>query len=149
MTDKARRSIDEEKTAAASYIIQFYQEVAQLKHTYAQYLNLLIELESATNTEKPSMNQVQKNTINTGVQTVRYYIIQTNITCQNILTHLKKEKESEKLDKLYQAAISQYMIKRKDLQLYVQYISQLLMEQAMRGLLQSSKDIIKDLYDDG
>lgn len=145
---QSKKPVDEEKTAAASYIIQFYQEVAQLKHSYAQYVNLLIEMQQSTSDESPGLNQQQKNAINQSVQAVRYYIIQTNITAQNILTHLKKEEEGKALEKLYLTVTEKYMIDRKDLHEYVKLISLTLMAEAMRGLLQSSKDILKDLYNE-
>lgn len=140
---------DPEQTAAANYIIQFYQEVNLLKQNYAIYVNALKELEAKQNQEQEiNIEEAEKQQINKIVQTARYYLIQSHITCDNILTILNKKKEQEILQNLYNQVIKDYILDTTKLHAYVTQISLTLIQEAMRGLLKTSEDIIKGLYND-
>lgn len=146
---KDKKPIDEEKTAAANYILEFYKEVALLKHNYANYINLLAELKAtADGDDLTALEEPQKETLKVSVQALRYYVIQTYTTLKSIKSNLKTtDQEFKDLAEAYGKVKDKFIMEISYVEKYVDQISTILIKEVMRGLLRSSQEIFKGIYE--
>ena len=142
------KQISEEKTTAASYILNFYQIVQSINHHYANYLNQLILMENAS---KDKSKEVAEN-LNIGnraqliemIQSIRYYRTQAYIAYSTIMKGVNKAADSEIKD-TYLKIISQLVINRNDLETYVIAMNTSLMKDIIKRLMESSQDVLSNL----
>jgi hypothetical protein len=141
----------EEKVVGASYIINFYKEVSNLTHTYAQYLNLMLEIKNKypQNKELDVMQELDKNTMYTAIQNLRFYIIRTYIEFTAISSNIKdkpKEKEFTRIKELYHNFKEKFVIQTEEVEEYTILFNSILINTVIKNLLESSQDIINNVY---
>lgn len=141
------QAVNEQRTAAASFILNFYETVVNLKSSYANYLNLLTELKhkypGANMAEK--IGEVERESLKQQAQTTRYYCIQAYIDYSTI--HTSQEGEAENpLTKPYNAIMKDFIIGAEQLTTYVVAVNNVLATGIIKDLLRTSQDIITDIY---
>lgn len=134
----------EKKSAAASYILNFYREVLTLTSYHSQYLNLLLEIESKYK-EIEKASEAEKLNIQQAIQNVRYYCTQVYIQYRSIANAIKL-KENEKIEEIYTKLKTNYVLQRQDVEDYVILLNNLLVEEVIQDLLQSSEQIVKHAF---
>lgn len=139
---KDKKEISEEKTAAASYILNFYQLVQNLNHNYSAYLNRVIELEHAQKAGKAQHEDM--HSILELSQNIRYYCTQGYIHYCTIMEGLNKEQD-KKVQEKYEAILKQLIINREDIRDYVVALNLVLMKDIIKRLLESSQDILSNI----
>jgi len=151
MADKSGQ-VNEQKTAAASFIINFYTLSVNLKDQYAKYENLLIELEAKyKNVDMSKLEEPDKNNLLTNMQNLRYFIIMSYVDYKTLFDYFtiqdQKLKEDPNITLSIDKLRSQVIIKRQDALDYVIGINRFLLSSVIKKLLESSQDIINGLYE--
>lgn len=145
----SKKGIDEERIAAASYILNFYQDVVNLTHNYCNYENVLIELQQEHgSTEEVKLSVEQKELIKQYCQILRYYARSSNIRYKAIIRSIKskKIKERKELKELLKKINSNYVIRVEDIKAYVEVMNEIIVDNIIKNLLESSSSIVNDLY---
>lgn len=155
MTDET----NEQRTAAASYVLTFYQDVQQLTHYHTQYSNILVELERmfGQNADGAKITDEQKIAVVNSVQQVRYHARKVYIEYTSIFTAVQNAKKQEKtkkkakapenpLTKPYEKIKDQFIMKQEEIEVYVQAVNNVLVTEIMQDLLKSSQDVIDAIY---
>lgn len=142
---KSEKLISDERKTASSYVINFYNEIQLLTHHAAQYYNMLSEITYIYGKHVENMNEDHKALFSKILQEARYYVHKsyTFYECisENVLTSTDK-----KIKKLYQSLSENYVMSKEELKEYVKALNNVLITDVMKGLLQSSSDLINDLY---
>jgi len=131
----------EKKAVGISYLYSFYMEVQNLINNYAQYLNLMIEIES----KYPSAQELQKadeehkNIVNQWLQNVRIYISTTYIKYKTLSSVLKL-KDNPELDKKHKEILSKFVIDRNILEQYVIEMNKILITDIIQDLLENNTE---------
>lgn len=138
----------ERDITAASYIYKFYTEIQTLNHEYSNYVNILLELQNkyADDVEKKADDQ-EKAVIKAQVQAVRYAAHQSYIHYNSIMIGTGNKPLKEITD-LYSKIKTQFMINRETLEKFVTSINSVLVNEVIKNLLETSQDLIKDIYKD-
>lgn len=140
---------NEQKIAGASYIISFFQEVQRLTHSYAQYLNVMLEMEEKYGSEElQEITELERQTTSQTFQTVRYYALKCYVQYHAIKPSLKL-KDDDKLEAGYKEVKSKFIIPRDALEDYVICLNSLLVENIIQNLLQTSQDLVGQVYTNG
>jgi predicted nucleic acid-binding Zn-ribbon protein len=142
----AEKQLNEEKTAAASYVLTFYTEVQQLTNTYANYENLLLQLQEKYGKDLSKTDEIEKEQIKTACQMLRYYVNLTYIKYASIAAKTK-EKSDIDIKKLYEQLKSNYIVDLQEIHKYVIKLNGVLMNTVIKTLLESSADIVNKIYD--
>lgn len=138
--------IGEEKQAAASYVLTFYQEVQQMTAQYAGYCNVLLEQEHKyKDLDLGKMDDDTKARIMQEVQTVRFYVHTSYIRYLSIMEGVKQKVDKE-VKELYEDVNKQFILERSVLERYVVALNKVLTTKIMKGLLESSTDIVENVY---
>lgn len=138
--------IGEEKQAAANYVLNFYQEVQQMTSQYAGYCNVLVEQEYKYQAlDLGKMDDDTKARIIQEVQTVRYYAHKSYIQYLSIMEGVKLPLDKD-IKELYAKLNKQFIIERSVLEKYVVALNKVLTTKIMKGLLESSSDIVESVY---
>lgn len=137
----------EEEQTAASYIVNFYNEVENVTHHYAIYNNMLLELSNKYPQQETldKASQEEKQVILDTVQNLRYFIQKTYIKYNAIALKLGKQMDKE-LEDSYKKIMNTFMITTKESERYIHRINYLLMESVMTQLLETSQNLIQALY---
>jgi len=145
---KTQPQVSENRQAAASYVIAFYNDIVMLTHTYANYENILIELAETYGSNEDGLSKMpadQKDGVKTYCQTLRYYATKCNISYNALITGMGKSADIE-VGTLYNHVLEQFIIKAKDIRSYVIKLNAILMSEVIRDLLESSQDLVNKLY---
>jgi hypothetical protein len=144
---KAKASKDERRQAAASYIINFFNEVQALNHVYGQYVNLLLEFKEKHGSvpEGRSLADDEKQTLSVLAQTVRHYCHKIYIGYKSFVV-AKEFLENPDIDQYYSKVKNTYVIKTEDLEKFVVAVNALLVNDVVKDLLVSSHDIVNEIY---
>jgi len=145
MVDK--KEANEKKQAAASYIINFYNQVIQLNDSYSKFLNLLVELEYKYG-EKDFINKAddaEKNSLIESSRIIRY--VSTNAFIQykvirESIDKLNDEKSIKELETKYYTIRDKVIPSRNDLQDYVITLNKFLVTNIIQELLTNSSEFI-------
>lgn len=140
----------EEKATAASYIINFFTDSEQLRHTLSQYINVITELK-ATYKDFDKLDEQHKHILKESNQFFRYYANMVYVQYKSIIMaipKLKEEKQEKRIDELYKNIRDNFIIKIEDAEEYTQHINMILIKNIMRDLLESSTEIINNLTQD-
>lgn len=137
----------EDQLTGAHYIIQFYNQVMQINHQYALYLNLMTELEYKYGKDEglKRMNDGEKETLASIVQMIRYHSHQIYLQYYAI-KDLLKEAGRINLQEKYLKIKNDFIIDRNNLEEFTIVINKIVVNEVMRGLLQNSQDIINSIY---
>lgn len=142
MADK--KPISEEKSTAASYIVTFYQEILQLTHYYSLYYNTLME-NKAKKQHNSENTEADINNIAMLIQNLRYLSNKLHIMYGAISIQLKKEKNQVLEEAMMQLNL-QYSIDINQMKIIVEQYHVFLMNEIMKTILESSQDIMKNIY---
>lgn len=146
--NKTQKEINEEKSAAASYIMQFYNEVIILTNTYANYQNMLLEFKTkVTNGAKGGITEQERKGVSDLCHAVRYYCTKTYIGYTTINMGLKQKDKSEISD-TYAEIKEQFVIKLDSLEKYVKALNAFLLTEIVKNLLQNSEQLVDSLYNE-
>lgn len=136
--------IDEEKTTAANYIITFYQNIQTLNQAHAEFIDLLLELET-TQTEQGELTEQHLEATKNANRIIRIHAIKTYTQLQAIQTQLQ-QKPTQQLETAYQKLITNYTIPREHLQTYVTELNSYLLSKITKHLLETSQDLVNKIY---
>lgn len=149
-THKKSKDVSEERTAGASYVLTFYQDVAQLTHYYSQYLNLLIELEvkdDKKSAEQAPISEQDRAVLVQAIQNVRYYANKCFIEYACIARSLGQTIQP-KIEEDYKSVTQQFIIHRVPLESYVIQMNTWLVGDIIKNLMETSQKIIDTIYND-
>lgn len=138
----------ETNLAGANYIVNFFNDIQLLLHSYSNYINYLLELESKTGDleEEKEIDEEERKTVFQLVQSVRYYCHKTYIGYNSICQATKIEPE-EKIKKNYNDNIKNSPIIDKDkIEEYVISLNAFLVHDIIKDLLTTSHDIMGQIY---
>ena len=139
----------EKRATAANYVINFYNDILSLNHWYANYENVLLELEQRNKSKQGELHEIatenEKQTLVQYCETVRYFVTKSKITYITIMGALKKEPDN-KIIELQEKIKKQYIVDRADLNEYVIVLNKVLVDNIIQDLLQSSADLLNELY---
>jgi hypothetical protein len=138
----------EERVAASSYVISFYKFVQSLTHEYANYENMLLEMEAKTKNNAEKLDPTSKDTLLGSSQRLRYYATQTYINYESIRRAVgdKKIKENADMRAAYAELRSHLIIARDDAEKFVVEMNAILLTEIVKNLLQTSQDVMEQLY---
>lgn len=137
--------LNEEKAAAANYVLQFYADVQNVTHNYANYENLMLELSEKYNGKDDKITQSENDQIKIYCQTIRYFVTVSFIKYSSIILKTGG-KIDPKIEKLYNTIKISFVVKREDVKNYVLELNGVLMQTVIKTLLQSSDEIVEKLY---
>ena len=141
-------NIDEKKAAGASYIINFFKEVDSLTVTFAQYLNIMLEIETKYKSEVSveEMTEHEKGVVTQTFQTLRYHALKCYVQ-YNAIKPILKFKYNEKLENSYKKVKNTFIIPRDSIEEYVTELNTLLLKNIIQNLLESSQDIVGKVFE--
>lgn len=140
------RQINEDKRAAASYILTFYQEVANLTHHYAQYKILLVELAMKdTESGMEALDEREKGILIQALQSFRYFAHKATVQYRCIMESLGKPID-EKVLALYNGLDQMFIIKKQMADDYVAAMNTVLLQSVIKNLMETSQDIVDTVY---
>lgn len=141
----------EDKTTAASYLLNFYKTIQELNNSFVNYNNIIIEIKSQCGEEYEQLKGLtpqQKELYQTQLQELRYYIQQTYIQYLSISMALNiKDEKSEELENLKKEVVETYIIKIEPIEKFVILINSFLMKGVVKDLLTTSSEMIEGLYE--
>lgn len=148
---KTNTQLSEQRTAAASYILSFYQSVQTLTATYANYSNM-VELLANTYGEEglKNLSDEHRNALMGLVQQIKYYIKHTYVQWSSILHGTTKDDDEPEntLEELYDKLKGgkNYVIDVEDVEQYVLQANKVLTKDIIRDLMENSQEIIDSIY---
>jgi len=144
---KNSQQINEEKTAAASYIINFYQAVQNITHYYSQFLNFQVELKEKSK-DANEIEEQDRQALITTMQNIRYYLHQT-YTQYTAITEATENQTNKQITEAYQTLAQNFEYKITSLDFYVKEMNKFLLQKVVKNLLENSQDILDQIYEDG
>lgn len=145
--NKEKKDISDEKTAASSYILTFYQEVQNLTNLFGDYKNVLDKYKHQYGSSvEAKLNDNDKAFLDQKVQQVKIYSSVIYIKYKTFVETIKGTKEDKKLVEAYNGISKTYIIKIEDLEVYVFRLNVLLAQKIMKGLLETSQDLVDDVF---
>jgi len=144
------KQIDQKKTAAASYLLNFYREVQEVKSYYAQYENVILELESKYSNleDMGKMNEIEQQTLKQIVQLLRNSIILSHVSYKTLVISLPKVKENEDIETQFLQIKKKFIIDRETAYQYVENLNKFLVQDIIKDLVETSETIVNDLFKD-
>lgn len=140
--------MNDKELAAASYVYTFYVNIQQLTDTYSQYINFMIELENKYGESFINKTPEQeKVAVQQTLQTIRHYSNKCYIQLKSMNESIKL-KESENFEELYNHIKTTFVIDRNKLEEFVINFNKILVNSIMQNLLQTSQDLIENVYKD-
>lgn len=138
-----------ELISSANYVVEFYQLVEVLTGQYSAYMNLLAESKIKTNNIE-EMDEATKAAFQEGVQNIRYYCTTSYVKTRTLLKRAKKtEIKIDQVEKAYKKAIKEYVINSEDLEAYVFLLNDLLAEEVLTEIFESSNTLLQGVYNNG
>lgn len=144
---ETKTKIDEEKQTAANYIFNFYNEVQQLTHIYANYENLMLELAEKYGNQEDKISEAEKEIIKNACATIRYYTTVSFIRYSSIIVKTNA-KVDPVIEQLHNSIKDKFIVMREDVRNYVIQLNSVLMNTVIKTLLENSSDVIAKLYGD-
>lgn len=139
---------DERKTAAASYILTFYQRIGDLTNTYASYENAILELENKySGFDIAKIDEQERATLLEIVQNVRYSCHLSYVMYKTICKSLDL-KENKAINNSYKAIKKNMIISRSDLETFVIELNSMLITNIIKDLLDNSEKILNTVYNE-
>jgi hypothetical protein len=139
-------SKDEKKTAGASYIIEFYQNVIFLNNTYANYYNAVLQFSKI---ESDGVTDLQKETFNNSLQQTRYICSNVYIMFSSMKDRLGvNDKLDNEIKNNYKFIKEKYVINPEELEKFVISMNKVLLSDIIQNLLENNKDIVDKVFND-
>ena len=140
--------MNEEKVAGSNYIINFFNNIQYLNHSYANYINALLELEIkyGDNPKKEGMDVNDLNNVIKIGQELRYHCHKIYIEYNSIFAVLKQQIDEE-INSTYKDFIKKDLLVGRDkAELFIIKINQVLINHVIKDLLTSSQDVFNSIY---
>lgn len=139
--------MEDSKIVAASYIIQFYNDLENLNTAYPYYINNLIRILGRYGTDEEALGQMEdneKNEVQSNADAVKTYIIRSYIRYEALREDLKnvKDEDTTKLKAYMDAATIKILPERKDVEGYVIALNRVFTSTIMYDFLNTSKDTL-------
>jgi hypothetical protein len=145
----AEKGINEERITAASYIINFYQDIQGLTHAFANYINYMTFLETKYDKIEPNKWWASDNeSLIELSQKVRFFATKTFIAYSAINARLETKLVGKDINALYVKVKKDLIVKRDDISEYVIAMNMLLVTNIFKSLLETSNEVLKKLYGD-
>lgn len=137
----------ETKTAAASYILTFYETVQYLSQISVNYANYVEELSYRYLGEMPEggIDETEAETFKKLVRDVKKYVRQSFLQYKSIQASAEFE-ENKLLEKTYKNLCAEFPVKKEDVEKYTLEINKVLTAEIIKDLLTTSQDIIDDIF---
>ncbi len=150
--------LDERKTAGASYILSFYNEIHNFKVVFSQYFNVILEIKTKVgeDIEVKKLEEESYAILKQAIQTMRISLTQVYISYSTIKQVLEKDLDKEEVKKIkieikdsYKRLKEQYVMNVQDLENLLINLSRFLLTGIVKDLLKNSNDIVGEIYKDG
>jgi len=135
----------EKKQIAASYILTYFNEIQLVTHHYANYLQLVLELESQFKGHIDNLPPDQKDFLRAACSTIRYHATTSYIAYCAVSRALDLKIES-KITTAYEKIKTALIVKRDHLEEYVTLQNAKLVSTVIGNLLQTSQVFVDKLY---
>lgn len=140
--------IKDKQTAGANYLINFFNNIQFLNHSYSNYVNSLLELETKYG-ENPKKEDIDSNDL-TGLikvgQELRYHCHKVYIEYQSIFQTLKQTL-NEQIINIYKSFIKKdLLVSREEIEKFVIEVNKVLVHDIIKDLLTTSQDIFNSIY---
>jgi hypothetical protein len=139
MTEKEAQ---DQKTAAASYLMTFYSEVMNLTDYYARYVNMMVEVRN----KKGSITEEERANHFNMAQVLRYSIIKSFVQYSVITGHVP-DASFKTTEENYVKVKDQLLIDDNDAGKYVLALNKYLVQEIIKTLLETSAELISQIYD--
>lgn len=149
MVDKQKAPIDQNKILGATYISEFFKEIRTLTGEYANYKNMLIEIEYITKTEDAKISDDQAVNLRQGVINIRLISNMVYIHYRTLCEILEVDDSVKTpIETSYGHIINpaKSMPDLKEVETFVIEVNKLLVKDVIRNLLETSQDILNSLY---
>jgi len=138
---------DDKKSVAASYDIQFYQEVQTLNHNQAAYMGQIIDLKNQYGEQyADKIPQEEKLALRETISNVRYTLIKAltilEVLLKQFRSKLKNPKDYEDLLKQSSKMIDKPVFSAEELHNVIVGINSFMVEAYVQDLLITSQDYI-------
>lgn len=137
--------MNEKDLAGASYIITFYREVQDLTSHYANYINIMLELENKYGKDAAKMGEEEKALIAQHAQLVRYASHKCYIEYNSIMLGINQPTDAAVVNK-YAKIKTTFIINRDDLEAYVIALNAVIVKDIIQNLLATSQDFLSKVY---
>ena len=143
---RSSRPVSEEKTASASYILSFYQNVQQFTANYSQYLNFMLIVEAKFKDVDPDkIDPAYKEQIVNLCGQLRFFANACYIQYSTVAKQLKLAPDTE-LIALQTQIETTLVLKRTTVKEYVIKLNEVLATEVMKSLLISSQSIVDSVF---
>lgn len=151
---KTNFKLDEKKLAAASYIISFYNETITLLNNYAQFLNIMLELEGRYKNIPAEeiytkLQEEERRALIMVIQLIRQSATVVYIQYKVIIDSVEKTKDKDldkEIEETYIILRDNFVFTRLDIERFTISINKFLVKGIINELLVSSQDIINQIY---
>lgn len=150
MAKEPKTTDRQEIQVASSQIVNYYNQIENLKHQNAIYIIKKLDMKEKYQGDFKNMEEDDREIIRQIMQEVRYAIIRSWGEYQGLLgLKLKKFKLDPELEKLYSLLIEEgpYVMDSKQIEAYAKRMNDILTSATMKNLLESSQELLQDLYD--
>lgn len=137
--------MNEKDLAGASYVLTFYKEVQDLTSHYANYLNIMLELESKYAGHADKMPDEEKAFITQQAQLVRYTAHKSYIEYCSIMQGIGQNADP-KIVASYAKIKNTFVINRDDLESYVITLNAFIVKDIIKNLLATSQDFVNRVF---
>lgn len=133
------------KSAASSYIINFYDGIITLTQNYTLYNNLLIESDKKYGEDNvKGLTELERQQLLNAVQNIRSLVQQVYIQYKSIASSAKV-KEIDKIEDIYNKLKKDFIIKLDDLEKFVIGMNSFLVNEIIQELLSSATDLMEQV----
>lgn len=142
------KKLQDEKAAAANYILTFFVESGTLTDNYAIYINNLVELKAKYGDEPETlkkMSEEEAESMKTTIRNIRYYIIKVTLMYRTISKNLKIEIDADFL-LLAKKLRDSTTYDRDELESYILFLNDFLASSIIRELQESSSQVVSNIY---
>lgn len=138
--------MNEKQITGVSYILTFFKEVQQITHTYAQYVNLMLELETKYNKDVDKIPEEERAILTGTMQLIRQSAHKVYIQYVAISESGKLKKDKE-ITSTYKPIKKNLIINRDDIEKFVIALNKVLVTDIMQEILANSQSLIGNIYD--
>jgi len=141
-----QKQLDEQKTAGASYILTFYNEIQALKHWCAVYSNTMANLEHKynKNINEASLEEEEKLNYNNIMEQVKYHVRITYMSFMAINSALQQR--DIKVKKHYDTFKMRHVPESDTLERYTAALNEFLLKDIVQNLLQTSQQLVEQIF---
>ena len=146
---KSNKQMSEQKVAASSYILQFYQDIQNLNHWLSIYHNLLTELKIKVpeSEEISNVDEEEKKVLSDTAQNFRYYVNKCFLGYRVIVKATNATLDKDVQDS-YDKLKDTFIMSESDADDFVIGVNMFLMNEVVKNLLETSQTFIDKVFGD-